>query len=424
MGRPKEKGVTQSAGSSLRDHTHLRPHNASTQRKRQRRAAQKTCDSSRSGAHRERESPSVSRLDSPDSGPNIIQIDDSQHVIGETWLPDNWAAEDYDLTSLFDSEFTPQLCANLPESDFSHLSNASASILHNPEAVQWPDNAQVIDSTSIDSDLGHIDMNTQSSSESSPDIYEDCLHRLLSLQSGLCKTAIHAPSSSFSTSLRSDDHPAADQASFAANARPTDLDMILRNTQTLIDILQLTPPSSPRAPHFPHDLDRASQLHLNSTDGVLTPSTSASCHPLDSVVTLLSLSCYSTILVAYDVLVASLMAPSTSQSDNLIMQPILPSPALTLGTFSITARSSLFVSTVLHVVKQLMEQLQSAFRRRFPVPETASSMDGHIGSSTQPIDGRDVLGANSIFSYAYSVLREISVKENKLMELLAVQGQS
>ena len=104
-------------------------------------------------------------------------------------------------------------------------------------------------------------------------------------------------------------------------------------------------------------------------------------------------------------------------------QALLLSPSLILGSFSMTSSSNLFVGTVLHLIKQLMEQLQSTFRTRFPLLEPPGRVAVHPEDGTRsisiPDEGHVVLGTDSlIIASAFSVLEDVRGNERKLMEKL------
>ncbi|KAH7350677.1 hypothetical protein BKA65DRAFT_243245 [Rhexocercosporidium sp. MPI-PUGE-AT-0058] len=426
MGRPKDKSVTQSSGSSPRDHVHAHPRTAPIERKRQSRAAWKTCDSLHVGAINNCAPPPASNLSVSISGPTVIQIDDSQRLICDSWVPESWPNDDFGLSSMLESDYSSQFdhAVTLPQGDFNQLQNTTSLTLSVSDGVQTT-NGGKDPSKPPDSIPDPADMSGQGSSGSASDIY-DCFHQLLKLQSDLCKFTPQEPSSNFKPSFLPAEHLTTESPT-SDNARTSNLDMVLRNTQTLIDILQMPPSSPAPVPHMPLNSSRSLKVHLSSTSDLPTAPASSANHPLDAVTTLLSLSCYSSLLMAYDGLVASLLSSPNNPSDKIVTQHPSLSPSLTFGTFSMTARSSLFVSTVLHLVKQLMEQLQSTFQSRFSLPgnavsEVVTSLSRSVHSNCRVDEGCCTLGNKSpIFSSVYAILVDISEKEERLMGILAVQ---
>jgi hypothetical protein len=335
------------------------------------------------------------------------------------------------------------------QSDFSPPSDHSATFsgtasnqFHNTSFSALPTSVSTSNPTS-DSDWGvpsnpisshtdPADEKSQEESQHSSDTYESTLHQLLRLQSDLYQITSHASVSNSSSHPLSEDQfaPESFHSALAKTGMPS-LDMILGCTQTLIDILQLAPSSPSPVPQIHGSSTRTS--HADSQ--AYPPPTNNNTRALhgrpnsspDIATTLLSLSCYSSLLVAYDGLVGSLLSLPNNPNDKSIMQVPPSSPSLKFGTFSMTARSTLFVSTVLHVVKQMLEQLQGTFQTRFSLPsnvsEVATSSGGIVHSTTQINEEYDSPSFRSpVISAALAVLVEISQKEKRLMEVLAAKG--
>ncbi|PVH71610.1 hypothetical protein DL98DRAFT_94643 [Cadophora sp. DSE1049] len=429
MGRPKDKASTQCSGSPLRDHAHPYSQNAPIERKRQRRAAQKTSDAFQFGDNNGRTSPPASNSIASQADLTVIQIDDSQHLTCDSWLPDNWPTSNFDLSSMLGSDYAPQLdhTGTHPGVGFDHLKNASSATLPVPETCHSTTDVEGVLLKPIERNQDLADMSGQSSSESSSDIFEDRLHQLLRLQSDLYKITTPATSSSISSCFLHEGQIVHETSVSVGKPSMSSLDTILGNTQTLIDILQTSSSSPSHVPRSPHNSTGASQVHPSSSNDNKNLSATGPSHPLDAVATLISLSCYLSLLVAYDGLIASLLSSSDDQIDATINQPPSLSPSLTFGTFSMTARSTLFVSTVIHLVREMVQQLQSTFKKTFPLPNNATSeavvpLDGQVRCNSQV--GGDCGGfgtESSIISSAHSVLMDISEREKRLLEVLATQ---
>ncbi|KAH7409666.1 hypothetical protein BKA64DRAFT_404391 [Cadophora sp. MPI-SDFR-AT-0126] len=427
MGRPKDKASTQCSGAPLRDHAHPYSQNAPIERKRQRRAAQKTSDAFQFGDNDERISPPASTSIASQANLTVIQIDDSQHLTCDSWLPDNWPTSNFDLSAMLEPDYAPQLDhrSTHPGAGFDHLQTPSSATLPVPETGHSTTDPEAVLSKPVGRNQDPAEMSGRSSTESPSDIHEDRLHQLLRLQSDLYKITSPAASSKISSFLQ-DDQIVHEKSVLMGQTSMSSLDTILGNTQTLIDILQTSPSSPSHVPRVPRNSTGASQVYPSSSNDIQSLSADDPSIPLDAVTTLLSLSCYSSLLVAYDGLIASLLS-SDNQSDATIKQLPSVSPSLTFGSFSMTARSSLFVSTVIHLVREMVQQLQSTFRKTFSMPSNAKSeaivpLDGHVRSNSQ-VD--EVCGGfgneSSIVSSAHCVLMDISEREKRLLEILATR---
>ncbi|KAK0110142.1 hypothetical protein ONS95_002795 [Cadophora gregata] len=330
---------------------------------------------------------------------------------------------------MLESDYAPQLDhtgTHLGES-FDHLKNTTSATLPVQQTGHSGTDEEGVFSKPIDTSQDLADMSGQSSSESSSDIYEDRLHQLLRLQSHLYKIISPEIPSNVCLGSLPEGQTIHEKSVSESKSSMSSLDTILGNTQTLIDILQ-TPPTSPSpVPHMPQNFTGASQVHPSSTSDSQNPSATVPSHPPDAVTTLLSLSCYLSLLIAYEGLIASLLSSPDDQGGATAMQPPSLSPSLTFGTFSMTARSSMFMSTVVHLVREMVQQLHSTFQRTFSLPNNTMSgavvnLDEHIRPSGQVGGVHDGLGTDSfILASSQSVLTDISERERRLLQVLAMQ---
>ncbi len=272
----------------------------------------------------------------------------------------------------------------------------------------------------------------QKDSEGSPYTSDSSLHQLLRLQSRLYQITSLVSDKSPTSYISCEDHiiTPASSLPLGKTGMPS-LDMILRCSQTLIDIVQSSRSSS--SPVIQSCSSSTQTLHSQpyscSINNSASPSVRTSSNIGDIVTTLLSLSCYSSLLVAYDCLVKSLVSPSNSSSDRSTTQVTSSSPSLRFGTFSMAATSTIFVSTVLHVVKEMLEQLQHTFRVNFDSPSNArSEATTPLGSgaglypASQNIEGCTSTGLNrTAISAGHAVLGEIVEMERQLMGVLATK---
>jgi hypothetical protein len=206
------------------------------------------------------------------------------------------------------------------------------------------------------------------------------------------------------------------------------LDMILKSTQSLIAILRIDFSSSPPV-HCSQDstttLSEDNGIHAHLPEDVGGPTEWIQKDASDVTTTLVSLSCYSTLLVLCSDFLTSFMSSGDVPSEQSILQLQSILPSLNLGTFKITARSPLFFSTVLHVLNEMLERLQKTLLYRFSLPvntpsHTVVSPTGNA-YSVQSTGGCD---SNGVFPAAHAVLLEIFEMERTLMEMIATKRKT
>jgi len=333
---------------------------------------------------------------------------------------------------MLEPDYAPQLNhTNIHQgSNFDQSQDPSSATLPVPQEGHPPIDAEGVLSTPIRASQNLAAMSGKGSSETFPDIYEDRLHQLLRLQSESYKITSPATSSNFSSSFLPEGPGVHGRSTPLCKSSISSLDTILGNTQTLIDILQMSSLSPAAVSHIPQNSAGILQVHPSSASDMQNPLSTRPSHPLDDVTTLLSMSCYLSLLVAYDGLIASLLSSPNDQGDQgaITVKPTsLSSPSLTFGTFSMTSRSNLFVSTVIHVIKKMVQQLQDTFQETFFRAHNATS--GATASLERNDRSDDQVGGacggfetgTPIISCAHSVLVDISEREKRLLQVLAAQ---
>ena len=309
--------------------------------------------------------------------------------------------------------------------NFDQSQDPSSATLPVPQEGHSPIDAEGVISKPIQASQNLAAMSGKGSPQTFSDIYEDRLHQLLRLQSELYKITSLATSSSVNSSFLPDGTGVNERSTPMCKSGISSLDTILGNTQTLIDILQTSSLSPPADSRIPQNPTGSVQVHPSAADHMQNPSSTGPGHPLDAVTTLLTMSCYLSLLVAYDGLIASLLS-SPNDQEVITMKPTSSSsPSLTFGTFSMTSRSNLFVSTVIHVIREMVHQLQDTFQRTFfraahnAASGASASLEGNDGSDSQ-VGGTcgGFQTGSPILSSAHSALVDISEREKRLLQVL------
>jgi hypothetical protein len=214
------------------------------------------------------------------------------------------------------------------------------------------------------------------------------------------------------------------------NSILSSLDMILSATQRLIDILVASTPPATLGLPLQESLGSMESGIVGNNQGrtesvktnVQAPSKEFRWKP-DSVTTLLVLAAYSSLLIGYEKLVNFLTMSREFNNNQDVQAPNL-SPSLNLGSFKMTATSKLYVGTLVHVIKQMLEQLQKAFNTNFPMQRDVRLHKPHLAEGFE-LDGRgnDTFAGSSfdspVISTAQDILFDISKKEKHLMQILS-----
>jgi hypothetical protein len=325
---------------------------------------------------------------------------DSQHTSNESWLPLQWPNRqiDFDNAIPSDSHSTQAISTSIAGFSYDHsiLDSPTSSSLGSTSASATLPVAVFPPPVYADADSPHTAQTE--ASESYLAKREVSLIQLLELQMEMHQTSI-----------------------------PT-LDMILKSTQSLIAILRIDFSSSPPV-HCSQDstitLLEDSGIHARLPEDVGGPTDWIQKDASDVTTTLISLSCYSTLLVICSNFVASFVSSGDVPSEQSILQVQSILPSLNLGTFKITARSPLFFSTVLHVLSEMLERLQKTLLYRFSLPvniqsHTVASLTGNA-YSVQSTGGCD---SNGIFPAAHAALLEIFEMERTLMDIIATKRKT
>ncbi|EPE31416.1 hypothetical protein GLAREA_12719 [Glarea lozoyensis ATCC 20868] len=143
------------------------------------------------------------------------------------------------------------------------------------------------------------------------------------------------------------------------------------------------------------------------------------------VTTLLIFATYSSLLIEYEKLVNFLTLSRDSNDKQDVSAPSL-SPSLNLGSFKMTATSKLYVGTLLHVIKQMLEQLRKTFDTSFPMHKDLRLHDQHLAEDFELVDRSKEGSADSNFNSpvitaAHDILLEISKKEKQLTHILSTE---
>jgi hypothetical protein len=271
----------------------------------------------------------------------------------------------------------------------------------------------------VDNDGDPSDESRRKQFESPAGTGNDCLQQLLKLQSDLSQViSVSRDPDPYSRPDSETQFPPGMPSSSPENVKKSSLDIIFGATQTLTDILRGSSSSNLPGAQFHERLTPASQ---EDEDACSSPSSGA-----DTVTTLLILACSSSLLAAYDKLVASLVELPTNSTTKPDLQVPSLSPSLNFGAFKMTAKSTLYVSTLLRVVKQMLDQLQDTLSRRFPLsnntPGVTPSLElnsSFTGMSEESSAAPRI--SSPLISAAQAVLADITAKEKHLTEILVTK---
>jgi hypothetical protein len=456
MGRPKEKEVISNTAS--KEYKNGCPPETRTKRKRHNRAAQTTYDSAQLEYDHGRTTSPCSSTSSftkiilpvvPVEGRTSyavlysllctkkIHLTDLTSSICEPWLNAGWPSSGLDLDYMMhltaSSTSAPIDPIAISANAFDQFQGTSLDTVPTPHNMNTSANGTWgVPSNLINTSEDSFNEAIEQHSRRTEDTYNDCLHQLLKLQSDLYQITSCAPNPDSCSRPLSANRVSldGDSPSCVGNAAMSSLDMILSTTQKLIDILRgSVPPPKPDAQLHDYPTPTAPgdrPAYTNSRNASAEATNMDSNHRPDVVTTLLILASYSSLLVGYERLVDCLILSSSNSSDEPTMQVPNLSPSLNFGTFSMTSRSTLYIGTLLHVVKQMLEQLQNTFQTSFSLPSNTppdvAPINGNVHSGRQSTEMFGDSSFNSpILSAAQAALTNIEKMEKKLTEVLSTR---